>query len=313
MNMRYCIIDLMGHTVSIVIPNWNGEHLLKKYLKDVIGAAQGAEIIVSDDASIDSSVSYLRDEYPQITVVESRARGGFAQNVNKGVAGAKGDIVVLLNTDVKPEKGFLIPLLEHFSDAQVFAVGSLEKSEEEARTLLRGRGLARWRKGYYIHSRGEVNKYDTAWVAGGSGAFRKSMWNKLGGMDTLYSPFYWEDIDISYRARKAGWKTLFEPKSIVHHYHEEGKIKREYTPSDVNRIAYRNQFIFIWKNVTDMSILFSHIFWTPFRLIRALCSGDVIMFQGYILALLRIPSIMVHRGRQSSAYIKHDKELEILG
>jgi GT2 family glycosyltransferase len=302
----------MGQSVSIVIPNWNGEHLLKKYLKDVIDASQGAEIIVSDDASIDASVGYLKEMFPEIVVVESRVRGGFAYNVNNGVEKAKGDIVVLLNTDVKPEKGFLKPLLTHFSDPDVFAVGSLEKTIEEGKTVLRGRGLARWRKGYYIHSRGDVNKIDTAWVSGGSGAFRKSMWEKLGGMDTLYSPFYWEDIDISYRARKAGWKTLFEPKSIVCHYHEEGKIKREYTPSDVQQIAYRNQFIFIWKNVTDFSIMIDHALWTPVRLLQAFLTGDVLMAQGYVLALWRLPEILRHRYIQSRLYKKPDSTLAVL-
>jgi GT2 family glycosyltransferase len=302
----------MEHTVSIVIPNWNGVHLLKKYLKDVIGASEGAEIIVSDDASTDSSVSYLRATHPQITVVESRVRGGFAENVNKGVRQAKGDIVVLLNTDVKPEKGFLKSLLAHFSDPNVFAVGSLEKSEEEGKLLLRGRGIARWRRGYYIHSRGEVNKNDTAWVSGGSGVFRKSMWDKLGGMDTLYSPFYWEDIDISYRARKAGWKTLFEPKSIVHHYHEEGKIKREYSPDDVNRIAYRNQFIFIWKNVTDIPILIEHVLWTPVRLVQALVNGDIPMLWGYIFAVFKLPVIFLHRIQQMNLYTKRDREIDVM-
>jgi O-antigen biosynthesis protein len=311
MNIRYCIINRMRHAVSIVIPNWNGVHLLEKYLEDVVGASEGAEIIVSDDASTDGSVEYLRKNFPQVRVVEGRIQRGFAQNVNTGVARATGDIVILLNTDVKPEKGFIKPLLAHFSDPTVFAVGCLEKSKENGNVLLRGRGLAHWRKGYYIHSRGGVDKSDTAWVAGGSGAFRKSMWDKLGGMDTLYNPFYWEDIDISYRARKAGWKTLFEPKSIVHHYHEEGKIKSEYSPDDVNRIAYRNQFTFIWKNVTDMSILLSHVFWTPVRLIRAFCSGDLLMVQGYVLALRRLPEVLRHRCTQSKLYKMPDSALAV--
>jgi GT2 family glycosyltransferase len=244
--------------------------------------------------------------------VESRARRGFAGNVNSGVDAASGEIVVLLNTDVKPEKNFLKPLLAHFSDPSVFAVGSLEKSKEKGKILLRGRAIARWRKGYYIHSRGAVDKSDTAWVAGGSGAFRKSMWEQLGGMDTLYNPFYWEDIDISYRARKAGWKTLFEPKSIVRHYHEEGKIASEFSPEDVKRIAYRNQFIFIWKNVTDIKILIDHAVWTPVRLLRALLAGDIQMITGYLLALWRLPDTLGHRFLQSRLYKKRDSTLAIL-
>jgi GT2 family glycosyltransferase len=299
----------MNLSVSVVIPNWNGVYLLKKHLANVIKASPAAEIVVSDDQSEDGSVDYLRKNFPSVKVVARSRRGGFASNVNTGVNKATGDIVVLLNTDVEPESGYLKNLLMHFSDPKVFAVGCMEKSAENGKTVLRGRGIAHWQKGFYVHSRGEVDEYDTAWVSGGSGAFRKSMWDELGGMDTLYNPFYWEDIDLSYRARKAGWKTLFEAGSIVHHYHEEGKIKREFTPTDVKRIVYRNQFIFIWKNVSDGSIILAHALWTPVRLVQALISGDVLMFNGYILAIMRLPDILTKRTVQKKLWRMHDRDL----
>jgi GT2 family glycosyltransferase len=295
--------------VSIIIPNWNGVHLLKKHLKSVIKAAPDAEIVVADDRSCDGSVEYIKKNFPKVKVVAGKKREGFAANVNAGVLKATGDIIVLLNTDVEPESGFLSPLLTHFKDPSVFAVGCLEKSLEQGKMMLRGRGIAHWVKGYYVHSRGEVDKSDTAWVSGGSGAYRKSMWNALGGMDTLYNPFYWEDIDLSYRARKAGRKTLFEPKSIVHHYHEEGKIKQEFTSMNVKRIVYRNQFIFIWKNVSDISILISHAFWTPIRLTQAMILGDYLMVQGYVLALGKIPAILNHRLEQNKLWRVNDRVL----
>lgn len=297
--------------VSVVIPNWNGAYLLEKHLQRVLRAAPGAEIIVTDDASTDGSLQYLKNKFPTVITVERRKHKGFAANVNTGVARATGDIVVLLNTDVEPEPGFLAPLLIHFTDPAVFAVGSLEKSVESGKIVLRGRGLAHWAKGYYIHSRGEVDRKSTAWVAGGSGAFRKSMWQTLGGMDTLYNPFYWEDIDVSYRARKAGWKTLFEPKSVVHHYHEEGKIIREFTTDDIKRIAYRNQFIFIWKNVTDMRILLAHAVWTPIRLLQAFFSGDILMLQGYCMAFMKFPAIVRHRITQRPLDKRSDRDLDL--
>lgn len=297
--------------VSIVIPNWNGINLMKKHLQNVLRASVGAEIIVADDMSTDGSVEYLKKTFPTIIVVQSNKHRGFAANINAGVARATGSIVVLLNTDVEPENNFLAPLLTHFADPDVFGVGCLEKSHEGGKIILRGRGIARWVKGYYIHSRGEVDGTTTAWVSGGSGAFRKSMWNQLGGMDTLYNPFYWEDIDLSYRARKAGWKTLFEPKSVVRHYHEEGKIKQEFTPTDVKRIVYRNQFIFIWKNLTDMSILLAHAFWTPIRLVQAMLSGNLLMLEGYGMAIMKFLIILKHRVTQRRLYKTCDRDLNL--
>ena len=298
-----------SYSVSIVIPNWNGVYLMEKHLGSVIAAAPHAEIVIADDMSSDGSVEYIHKNFPRVKVVEGKKRKGFAANVNRGVHVATGDIVILLNTDVEPEKDFLNPLLSHFDNPDVFAVGCLEKSRENGKTIFRGRGLAHWYRGFYVHSRGEVDRNDTAWVSGGSGAFRRSMWNTLGGMDILYNPFYWEDIDLSYRARKAGWKLIFEPKSIVGHYHEEGKIKREYTSEQVKKIVYRNQFIFIWKNVTDFSIICAHAMWVPIRLLQALIRGDVLMIEGYIRALGMLPKIFMRRMEQKHSYVLNDPEL----
>ncbi|MBI3955715.1 glycosyltransferase family 2 protein [Candidatus Gottesmanbacteria bacterium] len=273
--------------VSIVIPNRNGATLLQKNLPSVLAAAPGAEVIVVDDSSTDDSLGVLKKMFPSVKRIHKTGRHGFAGSVNIGVKEAKGEIVVLLNTDVRPEANFLSPLLPHFDDPSVFAVGCMEKSLEGGKTLLRGRGEAKWEKGFYIHWRGEVHQPTTAWVAGGSGAFRKSVWEKLGGMDAIYDPFYWEDIDLSYRARKAGYRILFEPTSVVVHEHEKGAIKQEYSELQVKTIAYRNQFLFIWKNLSDPRVLLAHAAWTPIRLLQAMVRGDFAMIVGYLWAIFR--------------------------
>ena len=295
-----------------MVPNWNGEALLAKNLPAVIAAAKDAEIIVADDASTDGSITILKQKFPQVKIVANAAQHGFTRNVNSGVAMATGEIIVLLNTDVQPTVHFLDPLLAHFADSTVFAVGCLEKSHEHKGIVERGRGLARWERGYFIHSKGVVKDGPTAWVSGGSGAFRKSMWDTIGGMDTVYNPFYWEDIDLSYTARKAGFRILFEPKSIVEHFHDEGKIKMNFSPDDVKRIAYRNQYFFIWKNLSDFRILFLHIVWTPVRLLQALFYGDFVMIVGFISAVVCLPRIVLSRRKAKRLWKKKDGELSIL-
>ena len=273
--------------------------------------SDGAHIIIVDDHSTDESVSYVQTKFPDITIIRKNTHEGFTSTVNAGVKEANTDIVVLLNTDIEPEKNFLKPLFSHFFDSGVFAVGCMDKSVENGKKLLRGRGIGWWEKGFYIHKRGEVNESVTAWVSGGSGAFRRSMWNELGGMDTIFNPFYWEDIDLSYRARKAGWKTLFEPKSLVVHFHEEGKIKKEYTEKEIKRIAYRNQFIFIWKNCTDWKILLIHSIWLPIRLIQAFFRGDFSLIWGCIEALWNLPKIIQRRCMQQRFSHLSDSDLNM--
>lgn len=312
--------------ISIIIPNYNGNELLKKNLPTVLNVKGMEEIIVVDDGSTDESVSYIKDQIHQLAekfesfnstqgknaklkIIENEKNLGFSSTVNRGVKEAKGEIIVLLNTDVSPEPDFLKPLLSRFSNPQIFAVGCLDKSIESGKTILRGRGVGRWQRGFVIHERGEVDKTDTLWVSGGSGAFRKDLWEKLGGFDPLYNPFYWEDIDLSYRAQKAGYKVFFEPKSIVIHRHEEGVIKSGYHNFKIMTIAYRNQFIFHWKNITDLDKRFTHLVWLPFYLLAALIRGDFAFILGFLEACLRLPVIIKSAFKTPKLFIKSDKEI----
>lgn len=309
--------------ISIIIPNYNGEKILQKNLPKVLEAVKNykkgkVEIIIPDDPSTDRSGEVIKDFINSIKenhivgkTVENRKKedAGFSKNVNRGVSLATGDILILLNSDVSPHKDFLEPLLVHFSESEVFAVGCMDESIEEGKTILRGRGIGKWQRGFLHHAAGELDKTNTLWVSGGSSAFRKSIWEKLNGLDVLYNPFYWEDIDLSYRALKSGYTIYFEPKSVVVHEHEEGAIKTKFKPKHVQKIAYRNQFIFVWKNITDGSLLFSHIFWLPYHLLKAVTRKDWVFLQGFVLALLQMEQIKKSRDRAGRHFVKRDKEI----
>lgn len=294
--------------VSIVIPNYNGEELIKKNLPKVIEASLDSEIIVVDDASNDQSITELK-KFERIKVLRNKNNLGFSSTVNKGVSEASGDIVVLLNTDVYPERNFLKPLLEHFNDPKVFAVGCLDKSIEQGKTVLRGRGIGKWQKGFLVHSRGEINKNNTLWVSGGSSAFRKPIWHRLGGLNELYNPFYWEDIDLSYRALKSGYEVLFERKAIVYHEHEKGAIKIKYSNLQIKRIAYRNQIIFVWENATDLSLQFIHVIYLPYHFLKAVFRGDLAFLLGFLDAFVLLPKIIKSSFRVQKQFVKSDREV----
>lgn len=290
--------------ISIVIPNYNGRQLLAKHLPEVVAESQGAEIIVSDDASTDDSVSFLHQNFPLIKLVVKPKNRGFSAAINAGVKAASGDIIVLLNTDIEPEKDFLTTLLENFADPNVFATSIMDKSvEPDGSVVLRGRGLGFWQKGLFFHRRGEVSEKRNFWANGGSAAFRRDVWNQLNGLDEIYNPFYVEDIDLSYRAQKAGYKILFEPKSVVWHYHETGAIKTHYSASFREEIAFRNQLIFVWKNITDSKMLLEHLFFLPYHLFRPIFSGNFTLLKGFLRTFTKIPAILYSRLHLPSAKI----------
>ena len=189
------------------------------------------------------------------------------------------------------------------------SVGCMDKSIEDDKIVLRGRGTGKWQRGFLVHARGEVDKTNTLWVNGGSGAFRKSTWDKLGGFDELYSPFYWEDIDLSYRAIKSGFKVLFEPKSIVVHEHEKGAIKGAYSSFKIKTIAFRNQFIFAWKNATDLDLQFLHVFWLPYHFVKSFASGEWGFVLGFFQAFIRLLLVIKSRNSSQKYFIKSDRKV----
>ena len=294
--------------ISIVIPNYNGRALLEKNLSHVLQACPNGEIIIVDDASTDTSVEFIKNNYPQLKLIKKATNHGFATSVNLGVKAAAGEIVVLLNTDMVPEPDFLKTLLKHFNDKQVFAVSCREILNSHSGSKTRGRGVGKFIKGFLLHQRGDEGRTNTLWASGGSGAFRKSIWQKLNGMDPLYDPFYWEDVDLGYRAIKSGYSLVFEPKSEVKHHHEEGVIKSKYTPEVVETISYRNQFIFVWKNITDVRLMINHLLWLPWHLATALVWGNRALLRGFVAALSRIGQIIKQRNRQRPLSAISDRE-----
>ena len=218
--------------LSVVIPSYNGKLLLEKNLPAVILAVnnwdQGHkwEVVVVDDASTDGTIEWLTQNYPSVKVVKNKNNLRFAKSCNRGVSQVIGDVVLLLNNDVKPQKNFLSHLLTHFSDESVFAVGCRELNMVDGQVKEGGRGVSRFNRGLVIHWRPEDQKNpNVTWISGGSAAFNKNIWDKLGGFDELFRPVYEEDRDLCWRALKSGYKIVFEPKAIVEHFHETTNLK----------------------------------------------------------------------------------------
>jgi GT2 family glycosyltransferase len=243
--------------VSVVITNYNGKALLEKNLPKVIEASKNKknkikEIIVVDDGSEDKSTSFVKKKFPEVRLIKHKINRGFSAAANTGARTATGNLICLINNDVVPEKDFLESVLTHFKDKKVFAVSLHETGY--------GWAKGKFEEGFIIHEPGKEGRkpHATFWVNGGSGVFRRDIWMKLGGMDEkLLSPFYWEDIDLSYRALKRGYKLLWEPKALVYHEHETtiGKLPKK----KVETIREINQLIFIWKNLTSPNLIKRHL------------------------------------------------------
>ncbi len=300
--------------ISIVSPNYNGRELLRKHLPGVIEAARRetrAEVIVVDDASRDDSVALVRGEFPSVRLVALEENVGFSRACMAGARAARGDVLVLLNSDVSVEPDFLAPLREDMADESVFAVsavdlnsGTPEAPEELKRPC--------FRRGFLVYAPRRAAgppPFETAFAPGGYMACRKSMFLALGGFDPIFEPFYWEDYDLCYRAWKRGWRTVVEPRSRIRHEHEAGAIATHFRRRRIKRVARRNKFLFVWKNVTSRRMLvLRHLLPMAVRLLIGWLALDF----GYYLTLARAlgrlrPALERRREEQRAEKVSDDE------
>jgi len=299
----------MVQKVSVIIPNFNGREILEKNLPIVLKNCPDCEVIVVDDGSTDDSVTFLKTIKGIKMIVQSQNQG-FCATVNNGVKNAGGDLVLLLNSDVAPRPGFLPPLLKHFkSNPLLFAVAAQDSSHENNTVIAKGRGGAAITKGFFLHYALKIIPGETLWVSGGSGLYDRKKFLSLGGLDKIFAPFYWEDIDLSYRARKAGYFCLFEPGSVVDHYHDQGAIKKTKKENYIKTISYKNQFLFFWKNISDPLYNLQHLCFLPYHFFIALAKGDWSFYKGFFKASLQIPSLILNYDWQLTGNSKSDREI----
>jgi GT2 family glycosyltransferase len=306
--------------VSLVIPTWNGREILERNLPSVRAAleafAGGGEAIVVDDGSRDGTVAWLADAHPWVRTVARAANEGFGASVNVGVAAARSELVVLLNNDMRVEPGFLAPLLAPFgAERGLFSttprIVNRKFGGDEAITTcafqmgLFGTNFPERNAAPSVSAAGAVS--EVLFACGGAAAFDRSLWLALGGLDPIYAPFYWEDVDLSWRARKRGWRILHVPESVVHHEHS-ATIGARFSARSVHGIYERNRLLFQWKNLTSRRLTMLHLAWLPLRLVRAL-AGRPDFLRGFLMAAGRLREAVRARRLEKALAAVTDEEI----
>jgi GT2 family glycosyltransferase len=307
---------------SIIVLNWEGRHLLEEFLPSVLEAVRhdgrDHEIMVVDNGSRDGSAEFLRSHFPSVRVVPLDRNRRFTGGNNAGVAAAKNDIVVFLNNDMQVDRDFLKPLLGGFCDERVFAVSCQVFFQDKTRRREEtGNTKARWKLGFIEPYHGEVPAKGTAgqnylpifWGGGGSCAFDRNKFLAMGGLDTLYDPFYLEDTDLSYQAWKRGWQSLLAVDSVVVHKHR-GTNKQKFGDNFVDNTIRKNQYLFIWKNITFFPWTISHLLHLP--IIQAgflIQTGWRFETKAFFRALRQFPEALMKRYRRRNEYEMADPEI----
>jgi GT2 family glycosyltransferase len=270
-----------------------------KYLEINKKYFEGCEIIIMNDYPQEKITKQVKKIYPEAIIVNNRKNFGFAGNVNRGVLKSTRNYVFLMNSDVVLRDNSFLNALDYFKkDQKLFAVGFAQIEKDKK---IVGANRAYFKNGLINHSHQSSIIYHLSsnfWAEGGSSIFSKKIFIDLGLLDELFNPFYWEDIDLSYRAWKAGYKVLYDPNVKVEHHHES-TIGKYFDKSKILKTAFRNQLIFHWKNLTDADLIFKHLLHLP----------KFIFLSGFFDALVRLPKILQSRKKTIKLFKKTDKEI----
>lgn len=210
---------------SVVIPNWNGKHFLQPCLDSLKAQThQSVEVIIVDNASSDGSQDYIKENYPDVILVELAENLGFTGACNIGMENAIGNVISLLNNDTEVEPNWIEEILsafERYPDVGMIASKMiLFNQRDHIHTTgdfftVDGRAGNR---GVWEKDDGQYETEDYVFGAcGGSSAYRKTMLDKIGLLDNDYF-FLLEDVDLAWRAQLAGYKVLYVPTAIVYHH-----------------------------------------------------------------------------------------------
>lgn len=269
-------------TISVVIPTYKKVHQLIENLEINLHWLHSDEVIVVNDDPTTSIVQELT-RFPHVTLIENTVNQGFAGAVNTGIRRASCRYVMLLNSDVVLKDERFRNAQKHFEHNDVFAVSF---AQQEKNGTIVGRNRIYWHNGFFMHEGVAAGSsvVENGWAEGGSALFDSEKLKQIGSFDTMYSPFYWEDIDLSYRAWKAGYRILFDPAIEVEHHHES-TIGSYFSKNMIRRIAYRNQLLFIKKNITDKRMIAAHRRALPGMVVRTLLKGDYAFLLAFLSAM----------------------------
>jgi GT2 family glycosyltransferase len=274
---------------SLLVLNYNGCSLLEACFATLGTATEEGrkhDVYLLDNGSTDDSIAYTNRVFPWVKNVRA-PRNAFLFTYNDVVEELDTEAILLLNNDIFVEPDFIQPLLDGLSKPDVFAVNTRVLLGDRI-TSQGSRTSGGYHRGlWWYHQLPDISRTASCFFAlGGQAIFSRSKYLELGGFDELFWPLYHEDIDLSYRAWRRGWRVLYEPSSVL--YHLGGQTSSSsYKRSELRRIVSQNTFLFQWKNIDDAEMRAEHMGWLCPRLARAVLQRDWAWLSGFKAAWSR--------------------------
>lgn len=249
--------------VAVIILNWNGEALLRRFLPAAIANTPSAiaRIIVADNGSTDGSLAMLRKLFPTVEVISFPENLGFAEGYNRTIAEAGYEYTVLLNSDAAPTPGWLPPMLECMRQSPDIAAcqPKILSMREEGMFEYAGAAGGFLDRHGYPYCRGRIfstvepdnGQYDSTeptdifWASGAALMVRTSVYEAVGGLDARFFA-HMEEIDLCWRMHLAGYRVVAVTTAAVRHL---GGASLSASDPRKTYLNFRNNLLMMHKNL----------------------------------------------------------------
>jgi GT2 family glycosyltransferase len=262
--------------IAVVILNWNGRQLLEQFLPSITAYSPEAAIYVADNASTDASVAFVKQNYPQVQILQNKGNYGYAKGYNEALKDVGEEIYALVNSDVEVTQGWLQPVLELFEkdpETAIIQPKILDYKNKSCFEYAGGAGGFMDKYGYPF-CRGRIfdtieqdnGQYDDEteifWASGACFFIRKDAYHKLKGFDEDFFA-HQEEIDLCWRAFNSNYKVRFCSGSTI--YHVGGATLNNGSPRKTF-LNFRNSLWMMVKNLPAAQLF-------PVLLLRLLLDG----------------------------------------
>jgi len=220
--------------MAVAVVNYNTRAHLRACLASAFEAG-AARVVVADNGSTDGSIEMVAADFPRAMLVVDASNPGYGGAANAAIACCDTDYVLLLNSDTVLRRGSLDALQAYLTAHPCAAIvgprlvnadGTLQRSMHQFPTPLVtlleyswvgwAAGLVPTLRTVYVAADSHARARVVPWVTGAALAIRKSAFDSVGGFDRSYFMYY-EEVDLAYRLRRAGWETHFAPVTDVTH------------------------------------------------------------------------------------------------
>ena len=259
-------------SIAIAILNWNGEKLLRRFLKKVVDNSREASIYLIDNASTDGSIEYIENNHPEAKIIKLDNNYGYAGGYNRGLNAINEELICLLNNDVLVKSGWLAPIMDHFENYPQTAVAQphiMDLNQPHQFEYAGAAGGFIDRLGY-PYCRGRVFKnlevdngqYDNDekifWASGACFFVRKKVFDSLEGFDEEFF-LHMEEIDFCWRAFNQNLSVYSLYRSKVYHL-GGGTLKSSPQKTFLN---FRNSLFLLLKNLPEKRFvrIFERMLW----------------------------------------------------